>query len=179
MKKLFTIAVIATTLLSSCATSKCDYMVVPYDKSTGKISYTYSESIQGLSKNDLYNKLNIWITKTYKNPKSVIQYSDKESGLIVTKSAADVKIADRFGYVTIYGSLIFTIQLNCKDGKYRAIITDFYHIGDKNDDYGSIHELEKGQSKYNYNCVIRSADIEAKQLIESLRKFINTPEQSF
>lgn len=96
-------------------------------------------------KNYIYVKAHEWISKTYGSAKTVIDMQDKEAGKLIGKAQATVKI----DYASMYGPLVHTdnvryvISIDCKDGKYRCVISDFNHEGggygdSKYPDYGSL-----------------------------------------
>lgn len=76
MKHLFYI--ILLTVLTSCSVSQAKFY--PVDNK----EFTFSKISKNLpfSKNELYLKSNYWIVDYFINPKEVVQYSDKEEGVI-------------------------------------------------------------------------------------------------
>ncbi|HDY87340.1 MAG TPA: DUF4468 domain-containing protein [bacterium] len=70
-------------------------------------------------KDELYKLSNEWMAKTFKSSKAVIQYQDKEEGVIVGKGFTSVKY---LGYVDTY----FTMTIEVKDEKLRVTLEDIY-----------------------------------------------------
>jgi len=66
------------TILTSCSVSQSQFQ--PVDNK----EFTFSKISKNLpfSKNELYLKSNYWIVDYFLNPKEVVQYSDKEEGVI-------------------------------------------------------------------------------------------------
>jgi hypothetical protein len=84
-----------------------------------------------LSKQEIFKRANEWFALSFKDSKSVISYSDKDAGEIIGKGnliAPDL-------HVPIMGNqpsderVNFTITINVKDGKYKILLSDFYHEG--------------------------------------------------
>lgn len=118
------------TLLSVSAVFGKDKMPeFPVDSSTNKISYTDVVSVDSLvKKQELFSKVREWFAKTYNSSTNVIQMEDKENGKIVGKALIQIykKTA-----ITNYewGAIHYTISIYIKDGRYKYVITDFYHTG--------------------------------------------------
>lgn len=93
----------------------------PVDDATGKI--TYSEVIDcELDKDRLYLDARTWITNTFGNYKQVVQLEDKDAGKLIVKGSSTLKeIIDEQQFIYSY-----TISLDCRDNKYRYILTDIY-----------------------------------------------------
>ena len=70
-------------------------------------------------KDELYKLSNEWMAKTFKSSQAVIQYQDKEAGVIVGKGFTSVKY---LGYVDTW----FTMTIEIKDNKLRATLEDIY-----------------------------------------------------
>ena len=87
-----TISILILVFFSSCMT----YTMVSAPKSFKQLQ------VEG-SKDELYVRANIWMARTFTNSKSVIQFQDKENGVIVGKYlmlSADPN--DIYSMVTIY-----------------------------------------------------------------------------
>ena len=72
------------------------------------------------SKIDLFVLSNEWMVRNFVSSKTVIQYSDKEEGIIIGKAF--------FNTTYNYNPLKawFTMKINVKDGKSRILINDIY-----------------------------------------------------
>lgn len=112
MKKLlsFAIVLIAISSFQSCK------MIT-----TESTPVTKVVQIENATKNDLYIKANNWMVSAFNNAKSVIQFTDKESGTITGKYLlGSVVASDRFGP----GRDVFAIiNIQVKDGASKITIT--------------------------------------------------------
>lgn len=68
---------------------------------------------------DLYTRALLWVSQTFKSPKSVIQVQNPEMGLLTIKARTSV---------TSLGSIEYSMTIQFKDGKYRYTITDIYFL---------------------------------------------------
>lgn len=84
---------------------------------------TFSEvvEVEGKSSNEIYIAANQWAVETFKSAKSVIQFSDKESGVVSGRYATSGMIG--LAPATIYS----VINIEVKDGRYRLTISDPYY----------------------------------------------------
>jgi hypothetical protein len=106
MAKKIVVVLVSTILLgvSSCATMP-------------QIDYSQIVDASGVSKNDLFVKVNLWAVGYFNKADSVIEYSDKEAGMISGKYVGEIH--------SVMGGLsgsrvvksIFTISV--KDGKVK------------------------------------------------------------
>jgi hypothetical protein len=164
MKKLlfpFLIAVI----LTSCATMTAN------DLPTDKAKVAKVISAPDLSKDQLFALANSWAVDSFTSANSVIEYSDKEAGIIKGKYTS--------GYFEgVYTfSLRSTITIEVKDGASRITISDSY--------YRATSGL--GQSYYNTEYYpMRSAESFEKnclpkynELIKSFESAIQKPVATF
>ena len=98
------------------------------DKTTGKITFTFIDSIKGINKDLLYGKSLEWIAKNFKDATEVIKLQDKDNGKIIAKGYSELN----YVYQRIYGINYyrnyrqnFTLDLTLRDEKYRLILSDF------------------------------------------------------
>jgi hypothetical protein len=79
---------------------------------------TYSEVIDvpNVSMSDLYVRANLWFVDAFRSAKSVIEYSDKESGIIKGK----------YSFLTSTGKwwIISVITVEVRDGRYKITCSD-------------------------------------------------------
>ena len=97
---------------------------LPIDAGTGKITYLEVVDATGVKPTDLTKVVKEWATK---------------QGFTLKEEAADKLVYDAsiaVDYPNINGSstekslVTFSLSLFIKDGKYRYIATDFFHVGD-------------------------------------------------
>lgn len=88
----------------------------PIDSTSGKIRYTEVVEVKN-SQKALFKNAQTWVTQTFKNYKSVVQLDDAANGKLILKGISNVG-----DYINEYVS--YTLQIDCKDNKYRYIISD-------------------------------------------------------
>jgi len=83
---------------------------------------TYSEvvNVSGSTANDLYVKINMWFVDAFRKADSVIQFSDKDSGIIKGKYISPNNIVWGTDYYRI--SSIITVE--ARDERYRISFSD-------------------------------------------------------
>lgn len=155
---------------------------MPVDPTTNLI--TYSEVIEagGISKADLYVRAGTWFTRTFKSSKSVLELQDKEAGKLIGKGGLPVFIKTPLVGTVDAGTVMATITVLCKDGKYKYTIDNLRHerpygkYSDQWVDAGSL-EQEKPKvgmmgrpSKKEWNDIKASVDKEIKTMIIDLKK---------
>jgi len=80
------------------------------------------QSIQEISKSktELYKLSNEWMAKSFKSSKQVIQYQDKDEGIIVGKGFIGIT------YTLFPMDTWFTMTIEIKDNKARVTFEDIY-----------------------------------------------------
>lgn len=117
------IFVFFTILSLACASS---------GKLSGSVPDSFSEIVElSGSKDSIYTKANLVFVDLFNNAESVIQFSDKQEGVIKGKY---VSIFD-LGLSTLKATS--TVEVSVKDGKYRINIT-----------LGSVTEISNALSRY-------------------------------
>ena len=113
MKKIMVCAVIisALVLLASCATLD--------PESSFEIQQTVVE-VEEASSDELFVRANEWMTQAFNSAKAVIQYSDKDAGIIRAKYDSDATQ----GLMEIECTTNFMVE--CKDGKARLTLETPY-----------------------------------------------------
>lgn len=86
------------------------------------------DSIVG-TQNDLYVKANEWMAKTFVSAKEVIQMQDKEAGKLIGKGIIETPVLNAYGTNIGVDYVHYTISIDVKEGRYRCILSDFYHEG--------------------------------------------------
>lgn len=89
--------------------------------STSKVStlpeqYEEIVDIEG-TKDSIYTKANLAFVDLFNNAESVLQFSDKEAGVMKGKYVSSVSVASSEYKVTT------TVEVSVKEGKYRIIMT--------------------------------------------------------
>lgn len=78
--------------------------------------------VSGKTTDELYVGSREWMAKTFQSSKAVIEYEDKEAGIVVGK-----------GYAKIFKNIVkidtwFTFTVEVKDGKVRTTFDNLYNI---------------------------------------------------
>lgn len=92
---------------------------MPIDTVTRKYQYREVVTVNGATKDQLFDKARQWFVSNYKDASEVLQVQDKESGTLVGKGLFIVNFQG--GPRKVF----HTVSIDCKDGKYRVTITDF------------------------------------------------------
>jgi len=113
MKKLLMIGIclVALILVVSCATG--------FDNSPIEDVVSVVE-VSGVSSADLFVKSNSWMVDAFKNSESVIQFSDKEAGVIKGKFILNNM---PIGAMGVKGTIESTITIETKEGKARISLS--------------------------------------------------------
>lgn len=120
MKIAKNLLLLATTLLLfQCGTS----MTVLKPVQRSKII-----SVDSKTKNQLYIRANTWMVETFNNAKSVIQFSDKESGIVIGKYLMKSIITS----TTTRNDVYAIIKIQAKDGSTKITITPDSYINSYN-----------------------------------------------
>jgi len=135
MKKLlfFSITIISLILLQSCAMNQ-------YLTTTEKSKVV---NVDGKTKNELYIRANTWMVETFTNAESVIQFSDKENGIVTGKYIMTTIITSTTTRHGVYSM----IKIQVKDGAAKITITPESYQNNANVFAGGIsYPLEKMNS---------------------------------
>ena len=106
-------------IILSCVTTMPNFASVD-DLTIRKIA-----NVPGLSKNQLFDKSKIWLAENFVSSQDVIQYENKEDGIIVGKGSIPHYRTTLIGPVRV-GNLGFTLVINTKDNKIRVTIKDIH-----------------------------------------------------
>jgi len=106
-------------------------------------NYEYIEVVSldtSYKKEQLYRNAKVFLVDIFKSAKDVIQYDDKEQGKIIGKGV--LELADYHVIFTVVDEFTwnvnFTIEISCKDGKYRYRLYDILiNQRVKNDTYNT------------------------------------------
>jgi hypothetical protein len=109
-------------LLSLCCSIKCysqDYFV------NDKCSIEEVVQVDSVSAKDLYTRAKYALTKIFKSAKDVTQLDDKDNNQLVAKGFTYVRMKNPFNPAA--GQVRFAFEIQCKDGRYKYLITDCTH----------------------------------------------------
>jgi hypothetical protein len=124
MKKMLIAGVLLLQIITACSpyksiTTSTDFPN-PYE-------FTLIDTVTG-NRDRIYIRANEWMVRTFNSSKSVIHMQDKEAGKIIGKAVFEVP-----GKTGLYGDLKgrdyvnYTISIDVKDGRYRCVLSDYYH----------------------------------------------------
>lgn len=114
MKKMALFLVAALVLLTSCTTMGSE------KASPDLLSMSVVIEVPGSSQDDLFVKANSWMVDTFKSAKSVIQYADKEAGIVKGKYVQKLP----YGLLGDYMDVTSTVTVEIKEGKARVSFAD-------------------------------------------------------
>jgi len=79
-----------------------------------------------LTKDQLWLNLNTWISNTFNKYEGVVDLVNEQAGRVIIKSKSKLSsdLACMGDYGILYAYFTFTLQVDCKDNKYRIIISD-------------------------------------------------------
>ncbi len=121
MKKLFTLVLVIFALAANAQTK-----TFPIDSTTKKITYSEVIQVNGASKEDLYKR-----AKNLGVSGNGVQKDDPAEGLYVYKGSFNVSYPAPQPGLQHSGKVEYLVTVACKDGRYKYIVTNFVHSGDK------------------------------------------------
>jgi len=122
MKKFLLVSTIMLVLLTPCFAAK-----------DSKVTYSETVNVPGVSATDLYMKVNLWFSDTFKGPEANISYpgfyipeksriitADKDKGTIQANYTFLTDMQENFGALQII--IIYSaVEVQVSDGKYRLV----------------------------------------------------------
>ena len=106
----------------------------------GQEPLSVSEVIQveGVSKDDLFDRAKNWFAEEFRDANSVLQIDDKENGQLVGRAVMNYKPNVFMASDMFKGSIWYLVKISTKEGRYKYEITSFTHeaSGGK---YNTIH----------------------------------------
>ena len=115
MKKILFIGIVLLSIivLQSCGTTK-PVVIEPVVKVV---------KIEGKSQKELYIRANTWMVETFKNADSVIQFSDKENGIVTGKYLLSTLGLEGSGMSAKQKNVFALIKIQVKDGASKITIS--------------------------------------------------------
>lgn len=156
MKQLLTIALLALGGVCCAQEAKPD---LPFDSTTMKYIYRETVAVDSVGKAELYQRAAQWAALLYKDSKAATRYDDKEAGVMIARGFWQRAMAQHW----------HTLQIECKDGRYRATLTDFTMVttlsGQRTE--SAVEQMHrKYRAKYIEDC---------KETLASLRRAMALP----
>lgn len=100
---------------------------------------TVVDSVPGASASQLFQRARLWFIDYYKSAPNVVQLSDSSTKTIVGKALFRYSGTVFRGGVAREGYVNYTIDVQCKDGRYRVRLYDYLHDG-ASDDLGLLSD---------------------------------------
>jgi hypothetical protein len=103
-----------------------------YAQTDTAISFIEVVQVEGATQEQLFQRGRVWFADMFKDSKSVIQISDKETGELFGKGI----LMGEYKYQMLGGqhyqkaAYSFTFRVIVKEGCYKYLLTDLEHIGD-------------------------------------------------
>lgn len=106
-----------------------------------------------IKKEELFSRARIWFSQAFTDSKAVLDVQDKESGELVGNGTIKA-IGSNGNYSYAYGYVSFSIKVLVKDGRYKYILSDFYHKSDETNvvSYGFL--TNAAECPYNIKCMM-------------------------
>ncbi len=148
---------------------------LPIDDATKLVTYSKVNEVAGVTMKDLYNRAIVWGTTYYKNPTDVLRERDSVNGELVCKARYKImNPADKKGFATEAGVVMYTLKLSFKDGKYKYVMTD---INWKQASYYPIERWMDTKSpsyKPEFDFYLQQVDEKSREVIKDFDKALKT-----
>lgn len=140
-------------------------MELPINEETGLISFVYVVQVNGISKNELFSRAQIWFSNKYNSVDHVLRMVEKKNGILMGYAFTDMTIMEAgLGELE---KMYYTIKIYVKDGRYKCVITDlrFQSYASEFDLYPDIFSAEHLMidELYKSNGKVRSKNVEYKE----------------
>ncbi|SMC46330.1 DUF4468 domain-containing protein [Pedobacter africanus] len=94
----------------------------------GKIIYEQVNEMPNISKSEMFGASKKWLADAFKSANSVIQSENEPTGQLIGKGYTTISYFKKGSMMGILLDIKFTVQIDCKDGKYRI---RFYDLGNE------------------------------------------------
>lgn len=122
MKKYLIYAVLTVLAFTGCAGTPPEY-APSEDLFIQRVS-----EVPGFSKEELFNGTKIWVAKSFSSALDVVQYANRDQGVIVGKTSIPHERPSKFGGPDRL-ELRFTVVAETKDDKIRTTFKDLRLMG--------------------------------------------------
>ena len=127
---------------------------------------------EGKTQDVLFQDALLWVTSTFKDPKTVIQVKDKDLGLITLKTRV-VSSNDYYGNPSQWYDINMSIQV--KEGRYKYEIKDIIY----NFDLSDIGEFIREPINVNDSVKIDKVVLNHKPIILTLKKQMSKQQEDW
>jgi len=112
MKKILILSFLTVILFSSC-------LVTGEPLSKGDTTYSEIIEVPDMTKGELFISTNAWAVRTFVNADAVIEFSDKEDGVIVGKFVGSTIVSGVY-----FGVPKSVVRIDIKDSRLRITFSD-------------------------------------------------------
>ncbi|GAB3753853.1 DUF4468 domain-containing protein [Spirosoma pomorum] len=164
---------------------------LPIDPETQLITYSEVVEVPSVSKGELFNRANTWLTRAFKgSTKQVIEMEDKESGKVVGRGLIPTQVKIPITGMTDAGFVSATFTIICKDGKYKYVVDNLTHEKPDKQNWSSAGALEQKKPKndkllmrspspYEWRAIKEATDENIKKMVAGMKKALQTTEADF
>jgi len=124
------------------------------------ITYSKVNTIDSVSKSEIFSRAQTWFNITFKSSKDVLQISDKDAGHLAGKGWGVMNFQQKAGLginQTISTKLNFNIDVWVKEGKYKYIITN-------------IDATDQSSAKYHYGILTSAKEMPVKMYLVGTKR---------
>ncbi|MCZ8216643.1 MAG: DUF4468 domain-containing protein [Cyclobacteriaceae bacterium] len=129
-----------------------------------KINFSEVVVVDSASKDELYTKAKIWLAENFISANDVIQFDDKENGIVIGKGIIRVKEGGLTPRIKIWR---FTVKIQVKDGKYKVNFYDIIYYFEMPDNLSGtvsppvmLDEYFKDSKSYRKNGTLKPVSLE-------------------
>ena len=149
---------------------------LPVDQNTGKITYIEVVDAAGLSAKDMYA-----VAKKWGGDKKFTIKEDKDGESVIFNGSTPVEYPNVSGNNNDKGKVTFTCSIFLKEGKYRFIFTDVFHVAEGKvvgSDGGKLENVSPDCGKLKMSAkgwvtIKGRADVGLKALVADLKRVMN------
>lgn len=99
---------------------------LPHDSISNKVIFSWLESVDSTSKEELYSRALLSFSKAFNGKKASIEVDDKASGLLIIRSEFTIYSQGLFGEKIYPGNIVtFKTIVRVKSNKFKIEVTDF------------------------------------------------------
>jgi hypothetical protein len=141
----------------------------PLDDETQKFTYMKVDTVNGSTKDQLFNKAKTWGTLR----KYTVIREDKDKGEYVVQGTFPVKYGAPQPGLLHDGNISWTMSVYCKDGKYKYVLTNFVHTSIKGNG-GKLENIEPECGKFalilqSWALIKKDSKVKLEAIVKDLR----------
>lgn len=141
---------------------------LPIDPSTKKITWFDVVEVPGASAELLYKRFQNWNTD-----KSAVHFADPDSKTYIVNAKIPMKYPAPMDGLYHKGQVEYKVKLYAKEGRYKYVLTDFVHKGDRADG-GPLENEQPECGKYNltlgaWSKIKKETETEIEEVIKRIK----------